>query len=145
MRGLFAIVVLAGCASDGIDAPDDCTVDQLHVIHGTSEDSVTIMTHIFVNKISDDPGSLAIGTMGSDFVSVEFDSLIANGDQGDARGYVQLTSGLDAGNCDTASFSGKLFVDNGYYRFELNDLHAGPDYCSGAAVDGTIGGCYRSE
>lgn len=147
MRSLLscALVCAAGC-SDSLDAPDDCEVDELHIVHGSLDERLTLTSHAFFNKLGADPGMLAVGSAGAStaVVHVEFNSLIANGDEGDARGRVTLPSGLDLGNCETASFSGRIFVADGYYRWELVELHEAP-YCSGAAVSASVGGCYRSE
>jgi hypothetical protein len=146
-RASIAIAVLAcGCGADDLDAPDDCAVDELHIVHGARDERMTVTNHIFVNKIGADPGVLNVGSSGtgSTFAEIEFNKLIANGDEGAARGRVTLPSGLDVGNCETSGFSGRIFVDDGYYRWELVELHEAP-YCSGAKVTTALGGCYRSE
>jgi hypothetical protein len=146
MRLIMAVLVLAACggSDDSLDAPDDCGSDELHAIYGSGEDSLTVTTHVFVNKISDDPGALAIGMPGSDYVYLEFDKLVPNGGTVDARGSIQLTtSGLDVGNCETGGFVSQLFVGgDSLYRFELSNLAMAP-YCSGESFAGSVSGCYQ--
>ncbi len=144
MRLALAVVVLFGCASDDLEAPDDCAVDELHVIHGSTDERITLTRYILVNKLGDDNGSLDVGVSGPDKVHIEFTTLAPNGAVVDARGSIQLASGLDAGNCETGGLPGKLEVNDGFWRFELRDL-AMPPYCSGAAIAEPVSGCFRAE
>ncbi len=144
MRPVLALVVLLGCASDDLEAPDDCAINELHVVHGSSDERVTLTSYAFVNKLGDDNGSLDIGVGGADHVRVEFTKLVPDGATVDARGSIQLASGLDVGNCETGGLPSKLEVYDGFWRFELRDVAMAP-YCSGAAVAESVSGCFRAR
>ena len=137
------MIVIAGCGGSEIDAPDDCASDELHVVHGSIDERIAVTNYAFVNKLSESsPGRLDIGMVGMT-VHVEFDEPAANGVTVDARGYAMFAQ-LDVGNCDADGFPGLLYVDDGYWRFELREL-AMPTYCGGLAAAESLRGCYRSE
>jgi hypothetical protein len=137
------LIAVAACGGSEIDAPDDCAGDELHVVHGTIDERFAVANYAFVNKLSESStGSLDIGMAGMT-VHVEFDVLASNGSTVDARGFATLPQ-VDVGNCDANGFPGLLYVDGGYWRFELRDL-AMPAYCGGPAVPESLRGCYRSE
>ncbi|HLU65924.1 MAG TPA: hypothetical protein VKZ63_06595 [Kofleriaceae bacterium] len=159
--GIFVLCAAALCAcggEEGLDPPTDCPTGALSYVYeldsggeaASGEGSVTLGTMVFVNALSDDePGRLLIGEDGATqpVVSIEFDDPVARGDSVPARGFVSLPGGeIDVGNCETGDFSGTIGTDadgDGYW-FSLVDLHL-PPYCEGAAVDGSIAGCYRHE
>lgn len=145
MRLALLVVALAACTDD-IDAPDDCGGDELHVIHGALDLRYTLTNHAFINVLGGGQGSMDIGIAGPNNVHMEWSRLVANGDMVDATGNVQLDTGLDVGNCEGEGKPSVLHVvASGFYRFEMNDLRFGPDYCTGAAVNEQLSGCYRSE
>ncbi len=143
MRFLLAAVVLVGCSDSEIDAPDDCAVNELHVINGAVDERVMISNFAFVNRLNDSsPGYLDVGVAPM-VVHIEFDTLAANGDTVDARGSVIL-NGLDVGNCDADGFPSLLLVDDGSWRFQLRDIAMAP-YCGGPSVSASLHGCDRAR
>jgi len=141
----LVLLAMAGCSGGSdIDAPDDCEAGELHVVHGAVDERVMISNYAFVNKLSETSlGHLDVGGA-SMAVHVDFDVLAADGDTVDARGGVILNS-LDVGNCDREpEFPGRLYVDDGSWRFELHDLATAP-YCGGTAVADPLGVCYRAR
>lgn len=143
---LTPLLVLAACADDGasLDAPDDCAPDELHVIHGDVDERVSVSNFAFFNALGgEDPGSLSVGGLQMPLVRVEFTKLAARGATVPARGRVTLASGLDVGDCETGELDGLIRVDEDYWRFELVDVAMAP-YCSGAAVTGSVQGCFRA-
>jgi len=143
MRIVLVLLTLAACGSDDIDAPE-CAAGQLRVVTPDSDEVFTPSSALWVNKLGADNGRLEVSTAAGDHVLVEFDELVANGDTTQARGYVTLASGLDVGNCETGGFVSLVSPrGDSLYVFELSSLHVAP-YCSGAAYDGSITGCYRS-
>lgn len=143
MRLVLVLVAIVGCGEPDLDAPDDCAVDELHIVHGTVDERVIIGNHAFINAFGSNMlGTLDVGNAAMG-VHVEFGTLAANGDTVDARGRVTL-NGLDVGNCETGDMSGRLLVEDDVWRFELVDLAMAP-YCQGAAVSASLGGCYRAR
>jgi len=152
MRSVVLLVLATACGSDAdIDAPDDCAVDEVHIVHGSADERITLTNHAFINKF----GSQTVGTLdlsspggaANGLIHVEFNKLAADGDVVDARGRVTLPSGIDVGNCDTEGFPGKFHVvGDGVWRWELRGLHDGPTpYCGNGAVAASLSGCYRAE
>ncbi len=67
------MLLLAACADESIDAPDDCASDELHVIHGDVDERVSVGNFAFFNALGgDDPGSLSVGGLQMLLVRIEF-------------------------------------------------------------------------
>jgi hypothetical protein len=140
--------LLAACGGGGFDAPD-CAADEVSIRlsndDGVMEDTQGgINQYAFINALGDQDGTLDITMASGASLHLEWGELVANGDSVAARGLVLFGGDLDLGNCETGPFSGTLAVDgdgNGG-SFELVDLHANPP-CTGAAVAGTLTGCFR--
>lgn len=113
-----ALVLLAACGGDSVDAPDDCAAGELHLVHGDTDDRRSVDSHGFVNAIGSSRGMLSIGPPGMPIVRLEFEELAARGDTVPARGCVTL-DGEVIGDCAAGSLDGQLRVDDGYWRFEL--------------------------
>lgn len=148
--GMVAVVLASACSSDAdeIDAPDDCAADELHIVHADIDERLTVTNHGFINKLSADTnGTLDLGRSQPNSVHLEWPVLLGNGDSASTFGWVKLESGLDVGNCATdGEFPGTFhIVESGVWRWELRDLRTGPDYCAGAIVAASLGGCYRTE
>lgn len=146
MRLALVLVAVAGCVdSDEFNAPDDCVVDELHIVQGSLDTRLMISNFAFINYLGNSPGTLDIGSGGADKVHIEFGRLAARGDIVNTSGNVKLAAGLDAGNCESSnSRPGKLEVLEDTWRFVLTDLRT-TDYCGGAAVADPVTGCYRAR
>lgn len=151
MRAIPAVILVAACGG-GFQPPDDCAAGHLHYLHtldaaGAGEGDVAIASHAFQNAFGGAQGRLDIGVVGTERVIIEFRSLIADGGSDDARGSVSLAAeGIDVGNCADAKLTGTIYVDGGSkWRFSLNTLNMGPDYCHGADLTGEIAGCFQGN
>lgn len=146
MRLAMLLAAVAGCASEPINAPDDCAAGELHVVQGSLDQRIAIANYAFVDAVGGrSKGTLDIGQLPNK-IHVEFIKLAVDGETVDAKGNAHLDPGLDVGNCDSSnSLPGKLeVVGNSVWRFELTALRA-IDYCAGAAVAEPLGGCYRGH
>ena len=150
--GAQRVVAIGGDDALGL-APADCTAGQLHYVStlnaSSDEGSTNFTSYVFVNAINGQDGELDIGDVGGqhggDRVYITFHQLVLNGQTVSARGVVNLPSfGLAGGNCETGSLTGRFepLKDGHTWRFGLTDLHADP-YCTGAAISGEFGGCFR--
>ena len=155
--GIPALALVAACADDGSTlevAIEDCQPGRLRYIHDLALDGgvtsgngdLTITGHAFSNVL----GAGALGTLdlhgpgGVTLVHVEFEDLLAVGETVDARGSVKLVDqGIEAGNCETAGFTGRISDFGDGWRFTFVDLHASP-FCGGATLRGSFAGCTRS-
>lgn len=150
------VCVLAACGGGGSSLEVEqasCQVDELNYVHtlddGTGEGNFPVDGYIFANALRDGNGEEHLGVLDlragtATIVHVEFEDLLVGGGTVDARGHVKLVDlGIDVGNCETASFSGRISDIAGGWSFTLEDLRASP-YCSGAAVSGAIAGCILS-
>ena len=149
MRIVTAILVLLAACGGGLDAPT-CADGEVTVRGdlggGVVEDSRGGSTqYTFINAFGGNPGSLDIGFVDGAALHLEWEELVANGDSVPARGALAFGGELDVGMCETGPYSGTLEMDDDGDggRFQLVDLHTAP-YCTGAAVDGTVTGCFRS-
>ena len=141
---LLSLLVCVGCAGNELDAPDDCGPDELHVIHGDADERLTASNYVFANALGDQyPGQFDVANGQVRLVHIDFDKLAPRGATVPARGNVTLPSGFDVGNCETGDLDGLIYVDDGYWRFELVDVARAP-YCGGASVKGSVQGCFRA-
>jgi hypothetical protein len=162
----FLFLVMAACGGGdeaGLEVEEStCTAGRFRYAHDLSlgggvaggEGDLSSTGVSFVNAGFRDSngnvmnGSLQIfgsgGTGTSTLVELEFEDTLANGGTVAARGTVNLAmQGIEAGNCDTAGFSGRLSEIGDGWKLTLVDLHAAP-FCGGAAISGSFAGCTRS-
>lgn len=147
----LALAAAAGCGGDDddFDAPT-CAAGEVVVegtIDGGSESAALsgASSYIFVNALGDSLGTLTVSFGADDMLYLEWPDLIANGDSGEVRGTVALSS-LSYGNCDDDGFPGTIRVDEDGDggAFRLRSLHPDAD-CAAAAVDGELTGCFRTS
>ena len=165
MRVPILIVFAAACGGgDGGLEVDEamCSPNQLTFVHDLSldgehasgEGSIATGGVIFGNAgILDDQGKPQNGVLilnasssgaSPALLRIEFEDALLGGGTVDARGSVKLVDqGIDAGNCETAGFSGRLTDFGDGWKFTLVELHASP-YCGGASFGGSFAGCTRS-
>lgn len=150
--GLLVWLAACGGGDDDFSAPT-CSAGEMRLegdVDGHFESGQNGPTsYAFINALGDNLGTLVIEFPSGDTLSLEWPDLVANGASVDARGAVDLsaTSGLHVGNCADDGFPGTLRMDEegGGGAFQLNDLREGPSpYCDGAAVSGSITGCFKS-
>ena len=139
-----------------------CQAGQLYFVHdltldgGTAsgEGSLTTGGLIFGNAgILDGQGkpqngslTLYSGSSGSSMIlRVEFEDALLGGGTVGARGSIKLVDqGIEAGNCETADFDGRITDFGDGWKFTLVGLRANP-FCGGEAFSGSFAGCTRSS
>src|SRR5688572_27229131 len=142
-------IVLAACGGGGSSLEVDeseCVVGRLRYTHdlgtSTGEGDLSLTGHAFFNALGGEPGTLQLSKSSGAgpsmvVIRVEFEDLLAQGATVPARGFVTLVDQeIDAGNCETAGFSGRISDIGDGWKFTLEDLHASP-YCSGASLSGS--------
>jgi hypothetical protein len=105
--------------------------------------------YIFSNSLGEYRGelSLVLDDEGAQKIEIDFEELLAHGDEVPARGAVTLAAdGVVAGNCDDAGLGGRIAQsdDGEVLMFVLRDLNAAP-FCGGAEVAGELRGCVRQN
>jgi hypothetical protein len=155
----LAAASLLGCGGTSDPTPPTCQPGELKVIgtlDGTAiSQNLSPITSGFGQPYTgaDGPkeGSYSAGILDGSghpitVVKVAFSKVVVNGGTTDARGYVDFTplSGPSAGNCETGGFDSTLSMnpDGNGGTFILRNLNASP-YCSGAAKDGVLAGCFE--
>ncbi len=165
MQRFLLILAVGACGGGdgaGLDAPEDCQPGRLSYVHDLTLDGdvtggggdLAITNHSFVNASQDQNGNPQLGSLevgdlggmsGGPRIKLEFRELVSDGGTVDARGFVKLPQqGIDAGNCETAGFAGRITTITDGWRFTLVDVHASP-YCSGAAIAGSFAACIRHQ
>jgi hypothetical protein len=160
-RCLFLCLVACGGGSSSLEVEEaSCQAGQLTFKHtltlddgvASGQGSITTEGYAFGNTFHDGNGELHLGLLSisggtprTEIVRLEFEDALIGGDTVDARGFVKLTDqGLDAGNCETTGFSGRITDIGDGWKFTIEDLHTSP-YCGGAAFSGAFAGCTRSS
>lgn len=158
----FLAAACSGASGGGKDPPDvDCVEGATYQAQGmvgtTSFDVASDFGDGDLQNADpefDEPGYLDVDIFPaagpSVHVRLEFDAFLPiNGGNVAARGYVSDTAGGIAGNCPTGELTSRVWHldlsdESGAaeYRWELGDLRAPPDYCTGGALAGSLVGCW---
>ena len=151
---LAVLLATAACGDSDPEAPR-CNAGEIGV-SGIVGDTLHVVkaswkSYGFVNAFGGN-GSFDADFMldGDGKLHLEWPELVANGSRVEARGTLEAgntTDALKVGNCLQGSdFSGTMTVDNDGEggTFVLRGLRM-PPYCGGAAVDGSLAGCFRNR
>lgn len=133
-------------ADDGTDVPA-CSPGTV-VIEGTVgglplDATIHQTSAVFVNALGDSPGYLEIGGE-EGTMRLEFETLLATGDSGDARGTADLGALGTWGNCEGSLPSTITLGDDDSGTFVLREIHADAD-CANPAEEGELVGCWATS